>query len=121
MKKNNTEIIYFRVHSVEYLCNDNVFRHGNDLSDLGWDQVLTGAVADDLPNITLVIDLLLTLPSTSVRCETAFSQLKLLKTCRRQKMGETVLLDLMTVKLLSPSIDAFNPESAIDSWLVSLT
>jgi hypothetical protein len=56
-----------------------------------------------MKNIAVLVDLMLTLPPTSVRCETAFPQLKLLKTCRRSRLGQGVLNDLMAVKLLSIS------------------
>ena len=73
----------------------------------------------DHTNIGTVIDLILTLPSTSVKCETAFSQLKLLKTCRRSNLSTDVLNDLMTVKLMSPPISQFQPEEGIEIWLVN--
>jgi hypothetical protein len=71
-----------------------------------------------MKNIAVLVDLILTLPPTSVRCETAFSQLKLLKTCRRSRLGQGVLNDLMAVKLLSPSVLEFNPDSSIQKWQV---
>jgi hypothetical protein len=71
-----------------------------------------------MKNIAVLVDLMLTLPPTSVRCETAFSQLKLLKTCRRSRLGQGVLNDLMAVKLLSPSVLEFNPDSSIQKWQV---
>lgn len=66
-----------------------------------------------------VIDLMLTLPPTSVTCETTFSQMKLIKTSRRTRLQPSTLRDLLVVKLESPDVKAFNPEPAIDHWLVS--
>jgi hypothetical protein len=86
------------------------------MSSLSWKTVLQENC--DFQQIALVIDVMLTIPSTSVKCETAFSQLKLLKTCRRSKLGTSVLNDLMIVKLQSPSIANFDPEDAIEKWLV---
>ncbi|XP_060584892.1 uncharacterized protein LOC132740865 [Ruditapes philippinarum] len=87
------------------------------MSSLSWKTVLQENC--DFQQIALVIDVMLTIPSTSVKCETAFSQLKLLKTCRRSKLGTSVLNDLMIVKLQSPSIANFDPEDAIEKWLAA--
>ena len=38
-----------------------------------------------------IIDILNCIPSTSVRCETGFSQMKLIKTCRRTKLRGSTL------------------------------
>ena len=73
---------------------------------------------DGINSIMLLVDLMLTIPSTSVSCETAFSQLKLLKTCRRSRLGPSVLNNLMMVKLQSPDISTFQPDRAIDHWMV---
>lgn len=90
-------------------------RYGKDISTVCWNRVLQES---DMKNIAVLVDLMLTLPPTSVRCETAFSQLKLLKTCRRSRLGQGVLNDLMAVKLLSPSVLEFNPDSSIQKWQV---
>ncbi|WAR15760.1 ZN862-like protein [Mya arenaria] len=65
----------------------------------------------------LIVDLLLTLPPTSVSCETCFSQMKLVKTCRRTRLQRKTLNDLLVVRLASPSMQEFNPDQAIDHWM----
>lgn len=75
---------------------------------------------DDFPHMCTIINLLLSLPPTSVSCETSFSQMKLIKTSRRSRLQSSTLNSLMTVKLLSESIENFNPEEAVDKWLVNL-
>lgn len=92
-----------------------LFRYNNSAS-LSWRTVFRETT--DLSHIKLLEDLVLTIPSTSVTCETTFSQLKLLKTCRRSRLGASLMNDLMTVKLESPNIANFHPGSAIDTWLV---
>ncbi|XP_052820539.1 zinc finger protein 862-like [Mya arenaria] len=67
----------------------------------------------------LIVDLLLTLPPTSVSCETCFSQMKLVKTCRRTRLQRKTLNDLLVVRLASPSMQEFNPDQAIDHWMNS--
>lgn len=93
-----------------------IFRYDDTLM-LKWSTVFREI--RDVNQIMLLIDLMLTIPSTSVSCETAFSQLKLLKTCRRSRLGSSLLNDLMIVKLESSEIVEFNPDDAIDTWLVS--
>ncbi|XP_046577706.1 uncharacterized protein LOC124285508 [Haliotis rubra] len=47
--------------------------------------------------------------------------MKLIKTSRRCRMRSSTLNTLMTVKLQAPSITDFDPEKAIDRWLVTPT
>jgi hypothetical protein len=77
-----------------------------------------GRADDDLMNVINVIDILLTLPPTSVSCETSFSQMKLIKTSRRSSLHTATLNSLLTVKLTSPQIQEFNAEEAVDYWMV---
>ena len=100
---------------IVYQVLSSVFRFRKDLVSISWEKMLD---SKDFPNIVKVIDLILTLPSTSVKCETAFSQLKLLKTCRRSSLTSDVLNNLMAVKLLAPPIQEFNPADSIETWLV---
>ncbi|XP_060596483.1 uncharacterized protein LOC132750501 isoform X2 [Ruditapes philippinarum] len=65
------------------------------------------------------MEVVLALPPTSVKCETAFSAMKLLKTKRRGRLGNRRLNDLMAIKIMSPSIEEFDPEPAIADWLMS--
>ncbi|KAH3798068.1 hypothetical protein DPMN_151658 [Dreissena polymorpha] len=73
----------------------------------------------DFPNINLIIDLVQSLPPTSVSCETSFSQMKLTKTARRLNFKDTTLNRIMQAKLLSPDVGGFDPNPAIDYWLVN--
>ena len=64
------------------------------------------------------MDLVGSMPPTSVACESSFSHMKLIKTARRERLTEDSLDDLLTVKLQSPKIKEFSPDEAIDLWLV---
>ncbi|MES9883986.1 MAG: hAT transposon family protein [Sedimenticola sp.] len=66
-----------------------------------------------------MVDQLQSLPPTSVSCEASFSHMKLIKTSRRMNLRGSTLNSLLHLKLVSPPITEFNPEEAIDSWLVS--
>ncbi|XP_067670765.1 zinc finger protein 862-like [Haliotis asinina] len=77
--------------------------------------------SEQFSEILVLMDLLQSLPPTSVSCEASFSQMKLIKTSRRCRMRQSTLNTLMTVKLHAPSITDFDPEKAIDRWLVTPT
>lgn len=73
----------------------------------------------DFKKVSLVIDLMLSLPPTSVSCETSFSQMKLIKTSRRTRLRSSTLNDLLVVKLESADVGSFSPDEAIDKWLAT--
>ena len=93
------------------------FRHGPNLKDMTWREVYDDS--EDFSNINMVLDLLLTLPPTSVSCETTFSQMKLIKTSRRTRLRSSTLNNLLLVKLESKQVAEFNPDPAVDRWFVS--
>ncbi|XP_052060860.1 uncharacterized protein DDB_G0283697-like [Mytilus californianus] len=68
-------------------------------------------------NVLLLLDMLNSLPPTSVYNETAFNQMKLLKTDRRHRLGGSRLDDCMMTKLEAPSVQEFDPSDAIDKWM----
>ena len=72
-------------------------------------------------NILAMLDLVNSLPPTSVRNECAFNQMKLMKTDRRHKLPNRHLNDCMLIRLQSPSIKEFNPDAAIEKWMVRQT
>ncbi|CAG2230307.1 Protein NipSnap homolog 1,Protein NipSnap homolog 2,Protein NipSnap [Mytilus edulis] len=69
-------------------------------------------------NVLLLLDMLNSLPPTSVYNETAFNQMKLLKTDRRHRLGGSRLDDCMMTKLEAPSVQEFDPTDAIDKWMI---
>ncbi|KAH3804966.1 hypothetical protein DPMN_133258 [Dreissena polymorpha] len=56
---------------------------------------------------------------TSVSCETSFSQMKLVKTSRRKKLGQATLDNLLQIKLVTPDISGYDPEESIYQWLTA--
>ncbi|XP_014662095.1 PREDICTED: zinc finger protein 862-like [Priapulus caudatus] len=69
-----------------------------------------------LTNILAVMDLILTMSPSSAEAERGFSQLKLVKTNIRSKLGQTSLNHCLAIKMLSPDIKDFNPTKAIHHW-----
>lgn len=71
---------------------------------------------EDYPHILAAIDLVLSLPSSTVECERGFSQLNMIKTDWRNRLNNSTVNDVMRVLLLSPSIDLFEPTAAVNLW-----
>ena len=96
-------------------------RFGNRIDDVSWESVHSGFKQNGLSNVLGLMDLLHSLPPTSVRNETSFNQMKLIKTDRRHRPSQKHLNDLMMIRLQSPSIMDFDPTTAINKWMVSYT
>jgi hypothetical protein len=80
-----------------------------------WKKV-NGVFSNKCPAILSLIDLILSLPSSSVEAERGFSLMKLIKTDWRSKLKDTTLSDLMVVKPESEPINTFDPNDAIAVW-----
>ena len=91
----------------------------NDLSDVTIGKLHKMFSAQGLDNIFSVLDLLKSFPPTSVKNETSFSDMKLVKKKRRGRMKSNTLNDLMLINIQEDSISDFNPETAIKKWMVS--
>lgn len=68
------------------------------------------------PSFLKLIDLVLTIPATSVEAERGFSTLKLTKTDQRNSLKSISLNNLLRIKLLSAPEDGFDPTPAVDHW-----
>jgi hypothetical protein len=98
----------------------HVFSYGLNIENQTWPNISRAMRGMGVGTVLSLIDLILALPPTSVANEAAFSQLKLMKTDRRHRLGEGRLQDLMMIRLNSAEIDNFNPDEAINIWSVSL-
>ncbi|KAL4222684.1 hypothetical protein ACF0H5_018725 [Mactra antiquata] len=87
----------------------------SDTKFIDWAEV-NGVFGNRFPNILSVADLVLTMSPTSSEAERGFSQLKLINTRLRTKLSQSLLNDLLAIKLGAPSIKAFNPAEAINLW-----
>lgn len=92
------------------------FRNGSGLQSLDVHD-LYGNIKE-FPMVSQVFNILLSIPPTSVSCETTFSQMKLIKTSRRTKLSSSSLNSLLLVKLESPEITDFDPSRPIEIWMV---
>ena len=82
---------------------------------------MDGMIYDhDFPLVMSLADILLCIPITSVRCETTFSHMKLIKTCRKKKMSAWVYTQQHAlVKLESDCVENFCPGDAVYICMVS--
>lgn len=96
----------------------NLCRFRGELRKKSWADVYDQYV-EDFPFVLKLVDILISIPPTSVSCETTFSQLKVIKTCRRTKLKSETLNDILILKMESTKVEDFNPDDAIDIWTVS--
>ena len=85
---------------------------------LKWDKVNRDLGGPDVQNALKVIDLILALPPSATENERGFSQMKLLKTGKRQNLGQKRMNNCLHVRLNGVDIEDFNPDAAIKHWLV---
>ena len=65
------------------------------------------------------MNLVLSLPTSTAECERGFSIMKQIKCDWRSSLGTEAINNLMTIVLLSPTIQDFEPRQAIELWLTS--
>ena len=73
----------------------------------------------DVHNLLSVLNVLQSLPPTSVKNETCFSAMKLTKGKRRGRLNNSTVDNLLSVQLQAESMEDFNSDKAIQNWLVS--
>ena len=83
--------------------------------DLSWIS-LNQSHGNSCRNVLGLVDLILSLPATSVEAERGFSQMKLVKSDWRNSLTDAHLSDLLLVKLESPDIESFDPTPAFSLW-----
>ena len=79
-------------------------------------QTINREFVGEARGVLLLIDLLLSIPATSVEAVRGFSTMKLVKTDFRRKLSNTALNSLLRILLLSPTEADFNPMPAIEHW-----
>lgn len=65
------------------------------------------------------MDLVLTFSPSSAQAERGFSQLKLVKSNLRNRLGQNSLNNILAIKFLSNDIRSYNPEKAVDNLFMS--
>ncbi|XP_041365354.1 uncharacterized protein LOC121380553 [Gigantopelta aegis] len=77
-------------------------RYGANLHKTSWISIHK-LFGDVVPNIPGLMDLVLTIPATSVEAERGFSVMKRVKTDFRNRLHNRALSDLLRIILLSPA------------------
>ena len=79
---------------------------------------INAALGAKCPGFIALIDLILSIPSTSAEAERGFSQMKVIKSDWRSRLRDTALSDLMLVLLeTSAKLKDFDPTEAMYLWL----
>ena len=69
------------------------------------------------PNISILIEMMMTLSVSTSEVERGFSNMNINKTYLRTQLGQYTLDDLMNVDINGPEHSDFIPDRAIDIWL----
>lgn len=86
-----------------------------NIHKLTWDFV-NSVYLRKYPNILTLVDLVLTLPSSSAEAECGFSQMKRAKSQTHAAIKAESMTDLLIIQLNSPDINNFDPRKAIHLW-----
>ncbi|KAI0222661.1 hypothetical protein LSAT2_026077 [Lamellibrachia satsuma] len=92
-----------------------IYRSCKDVAELTWEGVNRRHLADH-QNILALVDIILSLPAHSADAERGFSEMKLVKTDWRSKLGNDILTDLLHISFHTASIADFDPTAAIHLW-----
>ena len=85
-----------------------------------WLTVNRDLQSNDVSKHLAMVDLINALPAISVANERAFSQMKLIKGDRRQRLRQNRLSNLMNVRLNAPDTAHFDPIPDVEHWMVSV-
>ena len=73
---------------------------------------------NDLNNVLVLVKLTITISPTTATCERSFSAMNRLKTVLKTIMQQGTLSNLLRVKDQGTVLKEFDPDSAIDQWLL---
>ena len=92
-----------------------LFRSKKHIQELTWPEVHS-LYHESHENVLAVIDLIVTLPTSSSGNEGGFSQMKLTKTSIRSRLSNANLNNSMAIQMLTPGVKEFDPDQAINKW-----
>ena len=111
---NKIKVLEIHPGNTELELSFAYFRYKADVQKLKCFQI--NKVKDNMDNILATMDLILTLPPTSVFNERIFSQMKAVKTEQRNGLNQDALNYIMFIKLECDDIADFDPEPGIQNW-----
>lgn len=86
-----------------------------------WWKLFNSVDSQDWSNILGIIELLFSLPMANGRLERLFSQLKLIKSDRRNRLGENSLDQLLRINVEGPPLGDWDATQAVELWLQDKT
>ena len=72
-----------------------------------------------LQNVLVLVEVMLTVSPSRAECERQFSSMNRNKTTLRNRLANDTLQALMKINCDGPSLDDFDPEQALDKWMIS--
>ena len=92
-----------------------LFRSKKHIQELTWPEVHS-LYHESHEHVLAVIDLIVTLPTSSSGNERGFSQMKLTKTSIPSRLSNANLNNSMAIQMLTPGVKEFDPDQAINKW-----
>ena len=83
----------------------------------GYENMLGSPDSNHIKNISLLVQIMLTISPSTAECERGFSQMNLIKTERRTRLQYESLASLVRINIDGPSLMEFDPKPAISKWL----
>ena len=82
-----------------------------------WWKIFNSVDSNDWRNVLGIIELLFCLPMSNGRLERLFSQLKLIKSDRRNRLNENTLDQLLRINVEGPPLADLDASHAVELWL----
>lgn len=91
------------------------FFSDSDVNQLTW-EAINIQYKEGHRNFLALVDIILSLPTSSADAERGFSEMKMVKTDWRCRLRTEALNDLMHIKFNTQDVAQFNPLSSIHLW-----
>ena len=88
----------------------------DNLKNLSWAKINL-MWSTELPNLLKLIDLILSISSSTAECERGFSAMKRIKSSERSLLKIKTLDDLMMIHMNSKECSLFDPAPGIETWM----
>lgn len=92
-----------------------MYQEPRSLQKMSWFSV-NGSHQHSCPDLLALVDLVLSLPTSTAECERGFNSMKQVKTDWRSNLRSDTLSDLLMVQLSSPEIREYDPTKAVMLW-----
>ncbi|XP_061173543.1 uncharacterized protein LOC133182710 [Saccostrea echinata] len=97
------------------MLKNMIYKSDCDVYQLSWEEV-NHKYKEGHQNFLALVDIILSLPTSSADAERGFSEMKMVKTDWRCRLRSEVLNDLMHIQFNTQDVLKFNPLPAIHLW-----